>query len=69
MALAYHDCEVIGFAIEKPNLANKMHISVFVKEEYRLRGIGKELVSIVKGDKPRYSEGIEGSLIFWKKVL
>jgi hypothetical protein len=69
MALAYHDYEVIGFSIEKPNLANNMHISVFVKEEYRLKGIGKELALMVKGNNPRYSEGIEGSLIFWKKVL
>lgn len=67
IAMAYADGEPVGVCV---CYANQM--MVFVKKEFRMKGIGQRLVSLLKTtlpkDKDIYAEyGVAGSQTFWRK--
>lgn len=68
LAVAYYNDVPIGVSLERKSL-NGRFVAVFVRVDHRLKGVGRELVSLVKSDSPKYGEGIDGSLMFWQKTL
>lgn len=69
VALAYDDDKPIGVALCS-DYPDKNHLQVFIRKNYRRKGIGTNLLNIVNqnnGKTPYAVEGIKGSEKFFQK--